>query len=226
MDGETGEPGSRGAGNPVARAHRSPAPRFPGPPARPFSNRSGQMHIVLAITGASGIAYGVRLLEALGAGGCETSLVLSEDGAKVLRLETKKTPADLKRLATRSYAPSRMEAPIASGSRSFDAMVICPCTMSTASKIACGISDNLVTRTASVALKERRRLVLVPRETPLSSIHLRSLWTVSEAGAIVLPAMPAFYGKPEHVEDLVDFVAGRVLDILGLENRLYRRWAQ
>jgi 4-hydroxy-3-polyprenylbenzoate decarboxylase len=184
------------------------------------------MHLVVAITGASGIAYGVRLLEALKASGAETSLVLSEDGEKVLRLETEWTPAGVKKLATRSYPNGNMAAPIASGSRSFDAMAICPCSMSTAAKIASGISDNLITRAASVALKERRRLVLVPRETPMSSIHLRNLATLAEAGAIVLPAAPAFYGKPRKVEELVDFIAGRVLDTLGIQNRLYRRWAE
>jgi 4-hydroxy-3-polyprenylbenzoate decarboxylase len=184
------------------------------------------MHIVVAITGASGIAYGVRLLEALKAANCDTSLILSEDGEKVLKLETDWTPAQVKKLATRSYPNDNMAAPIASGSRSFDAMVICPCSMSTAAKIACGISDNLITRAASVALKERRKLVLVPRETPMSSIHLRNLAMLAEAGAVVLPAAPAFYGKPKAVGDLVDFIAGRVLDSLGIENRLYRRWAE
>jgi len=184
------------------------------------------MHIVVAITGASGIAYGVRLLEALKTSNCETSLVLSEDGAKVLKLETDKRPQDLKKLATRSYTNGDMAAPIASGSRGFDAMVICPCSMSTAAKVACGISDNLITRAASVALKEKRKLVFVPRETPMSSIHLRNLATLAEAGAVVLPAAPAFYGKTEKVEDLVDFIVGRVLDSLGVENKLYRRWAE
>jgi 4-hydroxy-3-polyprenylbenzoate decarboxylase len=98
--------------------------------------------------------------------------------------------------------------------------------MSTAGKLAAGISDNLITRAASVALKERRRLVVVPRETPLSSIHLRNLAVLAEAGAIVLPAAPAFYGKPGKVEDLVDFIAGRALDVLGIPNKLYRRWAE
>jgi len=184
------------------------------------------MHIVVGITGASGIAYGVRLLEALKAAGAATSLVLSADGAKVLRLETGKRPQDVKRLATRTFSNDDLAAPIASGSRSFDAMVICPCSMSTAAKVACGLSDNLITRAASVALKERRRLVVVPRETPLSSIHLRNLAALAEAGAVVLPAAPAFYGRPGKVEDLGDFIAGRVLDTLGIENRLYRRWAE
>jgi len=184
------------------------------------------MHVVVAITGASGIAYGVRLLEALKAVNSETSLILSEDGEKVLKLETDSTPAQVRKLATRSHSNADMAAPIASGSRSFDAMAICPCSMSTAAKIAAGISDNLITRAASVALKERRKLVIVPRETPMSSIHLRNLAALAEAGAIVLPAAPAFYGKPGSVDDLVDFIAGRVLDSLGIGNKLYRRWAE
>ena len=181
------------------------------------------MHVVVAITGASGIAYGVRLLEVLE---CEKSLILSGDGAKVLGLETGKTPLELKKLASHFYKNTQMEAPVASGSQGFDAMVICPCTMSTASKIACGISDNLITRAASVALKERRRLIIVPRETPMSSIHLRNLAALSEAGAVVLPAMPAFYGRPKTVDELVDFIVGRVLDSLGIQNDLFHRWTQ
>jgi 4-hydroxy-3-polyprenylbenzoate decarboxylase len=184
------------------------------------------MHAVVAITGASGIAYGVRLLEALKAGQTDTSLILSEDGEKVLKLETDWTPAGVRKLATHNYSNDNMAAPIASGSRSFDAMAVCPCSMSTAAKIACGISDNLITRAASVALKERRRLVIVPRETPMSSIHLRNLAILAEAGAIVLPAAPAFYGRPRTVDDLVNVIVGRVLDSLGIENKLYRRWAE
>lgn len=200
--------------------------RAQGAGCRVLGDDGSPHHVVVAITGASGVAYGVRLLEALGAAGCETSLILSEDGAKVLRLETRYKVSAVKRLATRSFANTQMEAPVASGSRSFDAMVICPCTMSTASKIACGISDNLVTRAASVALKERRGLVVVPRETPMSSIHLRNLAALAEAGAVVLPAAPAFYGKPEKVGELVDFIVGRILDTLGMANKLYRRWAE
>lgn len=184
------------------------------------------MDVVVAITGASGIAYGVRLLEALKEAGAETSLVLSEDGEKVLKLETDWTPAGVRKLSTRNYSNKNMAAPIASGSRPFDAMAVCPCSMSTAAKIATGISDNLITRAASVALKERRRLVIVPRETPMSSIHLRNLAALAEAGAVILPAAPAFYGRPGKLGDLVDFIVGRVLDSLGIENKIYRRWAE
>jgi len=189
-------------------------------------NDGSPLHVVVAITGASGIAYGVRLLEALKEAGAGTSLVLSEDGEKVLKLETDWTPAGVRKLSTRNYSNNNMAAPIASGSRPFDAMVVCPCSMSTAAKIAAGISDNLITRAASVALKERRRLVIVPRETPMSAIHLRNLATLAEAGAVILPAAPAFYGRPGKLGDLVDFIVGRVLDSLGIENKIYRRWAE
>jgi len=183
-------------------------------------------HIVVAMTGASGIAYGVRLLEALHDLDSEISLVLSEDAVKLLKIETGLGTQDLQKLSSRFYNNRQMDASIASGSSRWDAMVICPCTMSTASKIAQGISDNLVTRAAAVALKERRRLILVPRETPMSAIHLRNLAILAEAGAVVLPAAPAFYGKPQKVGDLVDFIVGRILDVLGLGNKLYKRWAE
>jgi 4-hydroxy-3-polyprenylbenzoate decarboxylase len=181
------------------------------------------MHVVVGITGASGIAYGIRLLEVLE---CDKSVILSDDGEKVLKLETGLTAKDIRKKAQQLYRNDDMAAPIASGSRKFDALVICPCTMSTASKIACGISDNLITRAASVALKERRKLVIVPRETPIGTIHLRNLTTLSEAGAIILPAAPAFYGKPQKLGDLVDFIVGRILDVLNIENKLYKRWAE
>lgn len=181
------------------------------------------MHVVVGITGASGIAYGIRLLEVLE---CEKSVILSDDGEKVLSLELGLKAKDVRKRAGKLYRNDELAAPIASGSRKFDALIICPCTMSTASKIACGISDNLITRAASVALKERRKLVIVPRETPIGTIHLRNLATLSEEGAIILPAAPAFYGKPQKVGDLVDFIVGRILDVLNIDNQLYKRWAE
>jgi len=193
-------------------------PRAPAAPKR--------MHVVVAITGASGIAYGVRLLEALGGLGVEKSVILTADGETVLGLETGLKAADIKKRSDHFFRNDRMQAPVASGSSRWDAMVICPCTMSTVSKIANGVSDNLTCRAAHVALKERRRLVIVPRETPVSTPHLRNLAALSEMGVVVLPAMPAFYGRPQKIGDLVDFIVGRILDILGLENELYRRWAE
>jgi len=182
------------------------------------------MEIVIALTGASGSMYGVRLLDALGKSGCKRAVILTEDGEKVLRIETGLKASDIRKRSERFFRNDDMAAPIASGSSRWDAMVICPCTMSTASKIAAGISDNLTCRAAHVALKERRRLVVVPRETPVSTPHLRALASLSEMGVIVLPAMPAFYGKPKTIDDMVDFVAGRILDVLGIDNSLYKRW--
>ena len=184
------------------------------------------MHVVVAITGASGSMYGVRLLDALGKAGCKRTVILTDDGEKVLGIETGLKAADIKKRSERFFRNRDMDSPQASGSSRWDAMVICPCTMSTASKIATGISDNLTCRAAHVALKERRKLIVVPRETPVSTPHLRNLASLSEMGVIVLPAMPAFYGRPKSIDDMVDFVVGRILDVLGIENALYHRWAQ
>lgn len=180
------------------------------------------MHTVVGITGASGIIYGVRLLKALPG---QTTVVVSDDGAAIAEEELGVPPADLHALAHAHYNNSDLFSPLASGSVKFDAMVIAPCSASTMSKIACGIGDNLITRIASVALKERRKLVLLIRETPLSAIHLGNMERLATAGAVVMPACPAFYPKPRNVEEMVDFVVGRMLDALGVENELYRRWA-
>jgi 4-hydroxy-3-polyprenylbenzoate decarboxylase len=182
------------------------------------------MQIVIAMTGASGSIYGVRLLDALGKASCKRTVILTDDGEKVLGIETGLKAADIRKRSERFLRNHDMDAPIASGSARWDAMVICPCTMSTASKIATGISDNLTCRAAHVALKERRKLVVVPRETPVSTPHLRALASLSEMGVIVLPAMPAFYQKPQTIDDMVNFVVGRILDVLGIENKLYKRW--
>lgn len=179
------------------------------------------MKTVVCITGASGSAYGVRLLTALPG---KKSVIVSEDGARIAKEETGMGLAEIAALADESFDNDDLEAPIASGSSRFDAMVIAPCSASTMSKIACGIADNLITRTASVALKERRRLLLLLRETPLSLIHIHNIERLTLAGAIVMPACPGFYPRPESVEDIVDFVVGRVLDQLGVENSLYARW--
>jgi 4-hydroxy-3-polyprenylbenzoate decarboxylase len=177
---------------------------------------------VVALTGASGIVYGLRLLRALPG---HKSVVVSDDAAAIALEETGTNREEIEALGDEHFLNSDMSAPIASGSVRFDAMVIAPCSASTMSKVASGIADNLITRAASVALKERRTLVLVIRETPLSTIHLGNMERLSAAGAVVLPACPAFYPKPETVEDMVDFVVGRVLDVLGVENDLYGRWS-
>ena len=180
------------------------------------------MTTVVALTGASGSIYGIRLLKALRG---HKTVIVSDDAAAIAEQETGLGREEIESLGDGHFSNSDLAAPVSSGSVKFDAMVIIPCSASTMSKIACGIADNLITRVASVALKERRKLVLVVRETPLSTIHLSNMERLSSAGAVILPACPAFYPSPKTVDDMVDFVVGRVLDVLGVENRLYKRWA-
>ncbi len=180
------------------------------------------MDTVVGITGASGIVYGTRLLAALPG---KRTVIVSSAALKIAEVELGIGLGDIRQLADRSYANDDLGAPIASGSSAFDAMVVAPCSTSTLSKIACGIADNLITRVASVALKEGRKLVLVVRETPVSAIVLSNMERLAGAGAVILPACPAFYPKPETVDDMVDFVVGRALDQLGVKNRKYRRWS-
>jgi flavin prenyltransferase len=195
------------------------------------------MHVFLGITGASGAPYAARLLEALAASGCEIGVCASSAGVEVLATELFGDAAlsreeTLHRLLARAdgaaavYEPNDWRAPYASGSAKVDAYVLCPCSMGTLGTIASGAMQNLIHRAASVALKEERRLVLMPRETPLSAIHLRNMLALREAGATILFLAPGFYHGAETVADLVDFVVGRALDHLGLENTLTRRWGQ
>lgn len=189
--------------------------------------------VVLAITGASGAPYAVRLLEALATLGVPTWLVVSSHGWRLLQTET--GIADL--AALRVYVgPDVFDAHVrvfddgdrgalpASGSARTSGMVICPCSMGTISAIAHGTSRSLVERAADVTLKERRRLLLVPRETPLSLVHLENLTAVTRAGAIVIPAAPGFYHQPQAISDLVDFIVARILDQLELEHSVGKRW--
>jgi 4-hydroxy-3-polyprenylbenzoate decarboxylase len=195
--------------------------------------------LVLAFTGASGAPYGVRLLEVLLAAGRTVHLVISPSGAEVIAQELGRTPcldrfdlADLLGDKTDEANRGRVHyhhhgdfrAGIASGSFLTAGMVICPCSMGTAAAVAHGLSQNLIHRAADVHLKERRTLVLVPRETPLHLVQLRNLAACAEAGAVVLPAMPAFYTRPCSLQDAIDFVVGRVCDQLGVEHGLLRRW--
>jgi 4-hydroxy-3-polyprenylbenzoate decarboxylase len=196
------------------------------------------MHIVLAITGASGSIYGLRLGKELLRAGHRLSMLSTATGLDVIKLETgmdwrgsaSETLTAMKdyfgdaELPLGFYAENDFFAPVASGSSAPDAMVVCPCSMGTLSRIACGNSGNLPERCADVVLKEHRTLVVVPRETPLNDIHLENMLKLSRMGARIVPAMPAFYNKPESVDDMVDFVAGKVLDVLGIEHKLYRRW--
>lgn len=179
------------------------------------------MRYVVALTGCSGMRYGVRLLEELEG---EKELIISEMGKKVLEDETGLDIEDLEPNAEEAYEDDDLFAPPASGSHRFDAMVIIPCTQSTLAKIAAGIADTLITRAASVAIKERRKLILVPRETPLSATMLENELKLAREGVVILPAAPAFYQEPRSVDDMVNFVVGKVLDQLGQEHELFRRW--
>jgi 4-hydroxy-3-polyprenylbenzoate decarboxylase len=197
--------------------------------------------LVLALTGASGAPYGIRLLGALLQAGRNVHLCISPAAVEVIEREMDRhvrldhfEPADLLGHATQTLDCSRIhyhdyrnfQAGIASGSFLTGGMVICPCSMGTVGAIAHGLSQNLIHRAADVHLKERRRLVLVPRETPLHLIQLRNLAACAEAGAIILPAMPAFYTRPQGLEDMVNFVVGRVCDQLGVEHHLFTRWSE
>jgi 4-hydroxy-3-polyprenylbenzoate decarboxylase len=192
-----------------------------------------RLPVILAITGASGAPYAVRLLELLATHNVPTWLLISAHGWRLLAEECGiKNEAELKRVTAREgdwstvrlFDDNDRGASPASGSAQTAAMVVCPCSMGTVAAIAHGTSRSLIERAADVVLKERRKLILVPRETPLSLVHLRNLTLVTEAGAIVLPAMPGFYQKPAKVQDLVDFVVQRILDHLGLDIALLKRW--
>lgn len=180
--------------------------------------------VIVGITGASGTIYGVRLLEVLRDSGIETHLVISEAARRVAELETGYSAADIESLADYSYANDEIAAPIASGSFKTSGMIVAPCSIKSLSAIAHSYNDSLLARAADVCLKERRKLVLVVRETPLHLGHLRLMVEVTEYGAIVLPPMPAFYHQPKTIADLVDQTVGKVLDQFGIDHDLYKRW--
>jgi len=180
--------------------------------------------VVVGISGASGVVYGIRLLAVLAEMGWTTHLVMTEAARKIIEIETEESPIEVEMMADRVYSARDFTASIASGSNIFDAMVVAPCSMRTLAGIAGGVSDTLITRAADVCLKERRRLILVTREAPLNLVHLKNMVAATEAGAIILPPCPGFYSKPESVEEMVDAVVGRVLDLLGAEHDLYKRW--
>src|SRR6187549_2673632 len=175
------------------------------------------MKLIVGITGATGTIYGVRLLERLREAGVDTHLVISRWGARTLMHETPYTREQVEALATEVYAPGDMGAAISSGSFRTDGMIIAPCSAKTLGAIAHGYGDNLVHRAADVVLKERRRLVLVVRETPLSEIHLENMLKLSRMGAVMLPPVPAFYTHPVTIDDVVDQTVARVLDQFGIE---------
>jgi 4-hydroxy-3-polyprenylbenzoate decarboxylase len=180
--------------------------------------------LIVGITGATGVIFGVRLLEALKAAEVETHLVLSRWGLRTIEHETGLTPPDLESRASVVHGSGNMAATISSGSFRTDGMVICPCTMRTVATIANGNGENLVHRAADVVLKERRRLVIVPRETPLSEIHLENLLKLARMGVSIVPPMPAFYNHPATLDDMIDHIVARVLDQFDIDAAFARRW--
>ena len=191
-------------------------------------------NFVVALTGASGSLYGLRLIEEL-LKSAHVTILISKAAELVLREENQLdlVSAEDKQQFLRQYFKSEsldyyaeddLLAPICSGSRPIKAMVVIPCSMATLASIAGGISANLIERTADVTLKENRKLIVVPRETPFNQIHLRNMLKLSKAGALIAPAMPAFYNKPKTIDDMVNFVVGKVLDLLEIKHELYKRW--
>ena len=182
--------------------------------------------IVVSITAASGAIYGIRLLEALAREDVEIHLVISEWASRVIELETSYSVKDVEKLAHRNYQIDDLSAPISSGSFMVQAMVVIPCSMKTLGSVACGYADNLISRAADISIKEGRKLIIVPRETPLNAIHLENMLKLSRLGVVILPPMPAFYTEPSSLDDLINHTVGKVLDQLGIENSLYKRWKQ
>lgn len=180
--------------------------------------------LIVGISGASGVVYGVRLLEALRGAGVETHLVMSKPAEMALAYETDLKPRDVRKLASAAYAVGDVGAAISSGSFQTMGMIILPCSIKTMSEIATGVTGTLLSRAADVCLKERRRLVIAIRETPLHAGHLRNLTALSELGAIVAPLVPAFYTRPKTIDDIVNHSVGRLLDLFGIETDLVKRW--
>ena len=184
------------------------------------------MVLIIGITGASGVIYGVRLLEVLSSTkGVETHLIISGAGEANIRYETNRKIRDIKALADFSYDVNDIDASLASGSFKRDGMIVAPCTVKTMSALANSYSDNLLVRAGDVTLKERGKLVLLVRETPLHIGHLRNMERLTEMGAIIMPPVPAFYHKPQTIQDIIDHTIGKVLDIFGIEHDLFQRWS-
>ncbi len=183
--------------------------------------------IIVGISGASGIQYGIRILETLKeTGDIVTHLVLSDSAKQLIKIETDFSVDEVESLADSVYGDDDFTAPIASGSHRTKGMVVAPCSMKTLASVAIGMSDALISRAADVCLKEKRPLVLMVRETPLNLIHVKNMERVIRAGASVLPASPGFYQKPKTIEDIINFMAGRALDLLDVEHELYKRWRE
>jgi flavin prenyltransferase len=187
---------------------------------------TGANRLIVGITGASGVRYGVRLLELLAGLPVETHLVMSKSAEVTLACETNAKVAEVQALADRCYPAADMAAAIASGSFKTLGMIVAPCSIRSAAEIATGVTSSLLTRAADVVLKERRRLVLMVRETPLHTGHLRMLTQLSELGAIIAPPVPAFYAQPQSLEEMIDHTLGRALDLFGLDTGTVKRWGE
>jgi 4-hydroxy-3-polyprenylbenzoate decarboxylase len=188
------------------------------------SSRDSRPRLIVGISGASGTVYGIRLLEALRDLDFETHLVMTRSARLAMSYETSLKPADVEALAAVAHRNEDLAASISSGSFRTLGMVVAPCSIRSLSEISTGVTSSLLTRAADVVLKERRRLVLMVRETPLHLGHLRSMTQVTEIGAIVMPPVPALYNRPQSVDDIVSHSVGRVLDLFGIDNPLVRRW--
>lgn len=182
------------------------------------------MKIVVGVTGASGVIYAYRLLEELKKRGDEVILVVSNAAKKVIEAEMSFGVEKFYELASKVFENDDLAAPIASGSYPVDAVIVIPCSMATLAAVAMGQADTLIRRAADCALAENRPLILVPRETPLNLVHIENMMRAKKAGATILPAMPAFYHSPKTIMDLVDFIVGKILDILMVPHQLYKRW--
>jgi 4-hydroxy-3-polyprenylbenzoate decarboxylase len=182
------------------------------------------VRLVVGLTGASGTIYGVTLLRELKRREVETYLVITEGAEMIAKHELGMSRAAIEELASKSYAEDDLLSPLASGSFQVDGVVVVPCSMKTLSAIANGFSSNVLCRAADCTLKEGRKLILVPRETPMNQIHLENMLRVARSGAVILPASPAFYHMPKTIEDLVHFIVGKILDQLAIEHALYARW--
>lgn len=205
---------------------RKPSSRKTSPAPRLVAPHIVAPRIVVGISGASGVIYGVRCLEVLGLAGIETHLVMSRSAEVTLAHETRLKIAAVKKLAHTVYDNSNMAAAIASGSFRCRGMIVAPCSIRSVSEIATGVTSTLLTRAADVNLKERRRVVLMVRESPLHAGHLRTLTTAAEIGAVIAPPVPAFYAKPADLDDMIDHTVGRVLDLFDIDVGLAKRWGE
>ncbi|KAF2201307.1 Phenylacrylic acid decarboxylase, partial [Delitschia confertaspora ATCC 74209] len=190
----------------------------------PLISETPPKRLVVGVTGATGTLYAVRLLEVLNLLGTETHLIFSKWALATMKYETDRTVPEIAALATKAYAMKDMAAPPSSGSFLHDGMIIVPCSMKTLAAIRSGFCDDLISRSADVCLKERRKLLLAVRETPLSAIHLDNMPFLERAGATIFPPVPAFYTRPKSIEDLIDQSVGRMLDSFGIHTKNFERW--